>query len=328
MTVLAKSKALDAALPYAGHTTGGRAAVAAALNLLDDRRPRARTEARALLDALAAEVPADKGHVVGVTGPPGVGKSTLTGAIIRHWRSEGRSVGILAVDPSSPIGGGALLGDRLRMLAAAEDDGVFIRSLADRRAVGGLSDEVWPMCQVLIAAFDVVIVETVGVGQRDVDVTHLADTTCLVAQPFAGDMVQFLKAGILEVPQVIAVNKTDLGQDWEGTVAEISAVSATDHGGWTTKVVPTSARNGIGIGGLAAALDAHHTWLSSDGRLAARRRDASADWVLRMLAAEFGRYGISTLGGEAALRARLADSPGSALAQIEALTIQLTGTQT
>ena len=309
-----------------GATAAGRAAVASALNLLDDRRADARAAAGALLDELAAGVPADKAHIIGITGPPGVGKSSLTGALIRHWREQGRTLGILAVDPSSPIGGGALLGDRLRMIAAAEDDGVFIRSLADRRAAGGLSDEVWPMCQVLIAAFDLVLVETVGVGQRDVDVAHLADTTCLVAQPFAGDMVQVLKAGILEVPQVIAVNKTDLGQDWQGTVAEIASVCAADDEGWTARVVPTSARNVSGIADLAAAFDAHHAWLVRDGRLAARRLQASTDWVLRTLRRDFGERGIETLGGEAALRARLATTPGSVSAQSAALSAELAST--
>ena len=305
--------------------------VARALNLLDDRRPDRRRAAVELLDQLCHSVPADAGHVIGITGPPGVGKSSLTGALIAAWRNRGLSVAVLAVDPSSPVGGGALLGDRLRMLVPETDDGVFIRSIADRRRAGGLADEAWAMTQVLAAAFDIAVVETVGVGQRDTDITDLADTTCLVVQPFAGDAVQVMKAGILEVPSVVAVNKTDLGGDWSGTAAEIAAITAgagTEEG-WTVPVMPTSARDRAGITELADALADHRFWLAKSGHLVPNRRAARAAWILDALHREVGTRGVAQLGGETALRARLiadADRPDapSAPGRLAALLAEIT----
>ena len=179
---------------------GERAALAEALNLLDDRRVQSRAKAAEFLHKLQDQENGARSHLIGMTGPPGAGKSTLTAALIDLWRQRGLRVGVLAVDPSSPVSGGALLGDRLRMKTSADDDGVFIRSLACRGEFGGLSAEVWPMSLVMLAAFDVVMIETVGVGQREIDISRMCDTTCFVAQPGSGDSVQFLKAGILEVP--------------------------------------------------------------------------------------------------------------------------------
>ena len=146
---------------------GERAALAEALNLLDDRRPASRASGNAVSRDTARTTTATARHLIGMTGPPGAGKSTLTAALIDLWRQRGLRVGVLAVDPSSPISGGALLGDRLRMKTSADDDGVFVRSLACRGEFGGLSAEVWPMSLVMLAAFDVVMIETVGVGQRE-----------------------------------------------------------------------------------------------------------------------------------------------------------------
>src|SRR5262245_31800265 len=170
---------------------GERPALAEALNLLDDRRPGARAQAAKLLTYLQQHGASTSGQLIGITGPPGAGKSTLCAALIAVWRQRGRRVAVLAVDPSSPIRRGALRGDRLRMHASADDDGVFVRSLASRGQFGGLSAEVWPMSQVLLACFDIVLIETVGVGQREVDISRMCDTTCYVAQPGSGDSVQF-----------------------------------------------------------------------------------------------------------------------------------------
>ena len=162
---------------------GDRGAVARALNLIDDQRTAAHDRAADLLAALPDGRLLGEGHLIGLTGPPGVGKSTLTAALIRHWRGEGLTVGVLAVDPTSPFSGGAVLGDRLRMITPATDPGVFVRSLADRGTFGGVSAEAWPMSQILLAAFDRVLIETVGVGQREVDIADLTDTIVCVAQP-------------------------------------------------------------------------------------------------------------------------------------------------
>jgi LAO/AO transport system kinase len=160
---------------------------------------------------------------VGVTGPPGAGKSSLVSALIRAWRHAGKTVGVLAVDPASrpELGGGALLGDRIRIKTSQQDEGLFIRSLSNRNQLGGVSSEVWPMSWLMLACFDVVIIETVGVGQTEIDIAEIADTVCYVAQPASGDTIQYLKSGIIEIPDVFAVNKSDLGAAARKTAGEI-----------------------------------------------------------------------------------------------------------
>ncbi len=226
-----------------------RLALAQALNLLDDRRPAARQCAAAFLDALPAEKQDSGGHLIGITGPPGAGKSSLTASLIQVWRRRGLKVAILAVDPSSPISGGALLGDRLRMHASGADREVFIRSLACRGEFGGLSAEVWPMSLAMLAAFDIVLVETVGVGQKEIDVSKMTDTTCFVAQPASGDSIQFLKAGIMEIPHVIVVNKEDIGMAARKTLSELTTTLGrrTDSDGWQAPALSASAALGTGI---------------------------------------------------------------------------------
>ena len=189
------------------------AAAPAALNLLENRAPARRGEIAALLAEVAparlgGEAP---GHVVGVTGPPGAGKSTLLSALVRVWRARGRTVAVLAVDPSSKRSGGALLGDRARIDADPADRGLFIRSMAAGERLGGLAPATRAAAQALAAAFDVVVVETVGVGQSETEVAEAADTVAVVVQPGSGDVLQFLKAGIMEVPDVLVVTKADLG---------------------------------------------------------------------------------------------------------------------
>ncbi|MCB9949123.1 MAG: methylmalonyl Co-A mutase-associated GTPase MeaB [Rhodospirillaceae bacterium] len=309
----------DVAELAAAVAAGSRHAVATGLNWIDDRRPGMHRRAGELLSRLSQDRFAGDGHIIGLTGPPGVGKSTLSAALIRHWLHEGRSVGVLAVDPSSPISGGALLGDRLRMLAGNDDPRVFIRSLANRGDYGGLSAEVWPMSLVMQAAFDIVLIETVGVGQREIDVASFSDTTCFVLQPQSGDTIQFLKAGIMEVPDVVVVNKADLGIAWQKTVADLAGaigIAGADDI-WVPPVVPTSAAAQTGIADLAHGLADHRAWLVAHGRLAPKRLGFAADWVLKRLDQEFGRRGLARLGGEAAVRAEVAASPTTAFEQLD-----------
>src|SRR3954453_20119414 len=184
---------------------GDRTAAPAVLNLLETRTKRA--EAAALV-AAAGDGP---GHVIGVTGPPGVGKSTLLSALLREWRAREKAVAVLAVDPSSKRSGGALLGDRARIEHDPADRDVFIRSMAAGERLGGLAPATRAAAQALANAFDVVVIETVGVGQSETDVAEAADTVAVVVQPGGGDALQFLKAGIMEVPDVLVVTKADLG---------------------------------------------------------------------------------------------------------------------
>ena len=279
---------------------GERAALATALNLLDDRRSASRQCAALFLARLQQDGSCAGGRLIGITGPPGAGKSSLTAALITVWRQRGLRVGVLAVDPSSPISGGALLGDRLRMKTSSDDDGVFVRSLACRGEFGGLSAEVWPMSLVMLAAFDVTLIETVGVGQREVDVSRMCDTTCYVAQPGSGDSVQFLKAGILEVPHILVVNKEDMGAVARRTLSELGGAMNREHsdGHWQVPVLSASATHGTGIEALADAMERHHDMLCTRGLLQTRRQRYQGQWILKRLQDEFGSYGIERLGGE------------------------------
>jgi LAO/AO transport system kinase len=296
-----------------------RSAIASALNLLDDRRTEARSVASSLIGRLAGRG-AGRGHVVGVTGPPGSGKSSLTSALIGGWRAAGRTVGVLAVDPTSPRTGGALLGDRIRMMRPEADEGVFIRSLASRGELGGLSPEVWPMSVVMLAAFDVVVVETVGIGQSEIDVADLADTTCCVVQPASGDTVQFLKSGIMEVPDVFAVSKADLGVLAARTARELaSAIPGRPDGEWQVPVQLVSATASTGIDALLAAFDAHRAALAAAGVLESRRKAHQARWVIKRLQGELGTYGIARLGGAEALLRELTAAGPPPLARHETL---------
>ena len=292
-----------------------RASIARALNLLDDRRPAARQSAAQLLDLLLAEALSSHAHLVGMTGPPGVGKSSLTAALIDVWRSRGLSVGILAVDPSSPLSGGALLGDRLRMKANGDDDAVFVRSLSSRGQFGGLSDETWPMSLVLLSCFDIVLLETVGVGQREIDIAHSCDTTCFVAQPGSGDSIQFIKAGVLEMPHILVVNKADMGAIASRTRSELQATLGREHpdGDWQVPILSTSATDRSGIDTLADTLEEHRRNLLATQRLRPRRHAFQAHWLMKRLEEEFGRSGINELGGAQKLLEELSHTGGNPL---------------
>jgi len=288
--------------------SGDKTAVASALNLIEDRRPRAQARTEALLAALP---PRGGVQRVGLTGPPGVGKSTLAAVLARELRRRGSSVGVLAVDPSSLRSGGALLGDRARMDFEAGDQGLFVRSLATAGETGGLAYAANAVVAVLAAAYDRVLVETTGVGQSETDVEHVVDTVCLVVQPGSGDVLQFLKAGIMEIPDVIVVNKGDhkaLAERAAGDLAAalhaLQSAGMEEQGGWRAPVLVTSARDRTGIEPLAAALEAHLTSRPAN-ELAARRRSGAAHWTLSLLRRRFGEHALELLGGRDAIRNRV-----------------------
>jgi LAO/AO transport system kinase len=289
--------------------------VAEALNLVDDARPARRAEALALLDVLERESGGRDARRIGITGAPGVGKSTLLDGLVRALRARGQTVGVIAIDPSSRRTGGALLGDRIRVRSAARDPGVFFRSMAARDRLGGLAEATRASALVMGGAFDVVLVETVGVGQSESDVAELVDTLAFVTQPGAGDLLQFMKAGVLELPDVFVVNKSDQGALAERTAHELEAglgLGEREPGrAARPKVVLTSARDGRGLDELLAALDAHHESASARGALAERRRRGRDRFVLETLRARYGSHGLRAVGGEAALADRLAGEPGA-----------------
>lgn len=287
-----------------------RDAVSLALNLIDDQRPGPRAEALALLSTLERATGDAGGLRVGITGTPGAGKSTLIDALVRGLRRADRTVGIVAVDPSSQRSGGALLGDRLRVRSGAADPGVFLRSMAARDRLGGLADATRAGVEVLAASFDEVLVETVGVGQSECDVAQLVDTLVLVAQPGAGDMLQYMKAGLLELPDVYAVNKADMGATAERTAGELEAgigISELGDAAWRPPILLVSARDGTGVPALLDAIDAHRTHLEQTGGLARRRAAQRRAFVREALLRRYGTHGIERLGGTRALAERLAD---------------------
>jgi LAO/AO transport system kinase len=291
---------------------GGKPALARALAAVE-----ADALSLATLDLLDAAWAEPRGRVVGLTGPPGVGKSTLIGALVAAWRSTGLTVGVLAVDPSSRRSGGALLGDRTRLDLDPGDDGVFVRSMAARGRLGGVAEATAAAAALMRALHDIVLVETVGVGQSETEIADLADTVVLAVQPGSGDSLQYLKAGIVEIPDIAVVTKADLGalaararRDLESSLRLQTGTEA----GWRTPVMALSSTTGDGIAELVGAIAAHAAWLDDRGRLARRRADQATHWLRRAVLAEFGRHGLDRIAG------RLNGDTGSPFRRLAAVT--------
>lgn len=284
----------DPAALVARARDGDPRAVARLISLVEDQSPELAVIARELAPLTG------RAHVVGLTGAPGVGKSTTTSALVAALREAGRRVGVLAVDPSSPFTGGALLGDRIRMQEHSGDEGVFIRSMATRGHLGGLAASAPQAVRVLDAAgCDVVMVETVGVGQSEVEVAGLADTTVVLLAPGMGDAIQAAKAGILEIGDVYCVNKADrdgaasTARELRTMVAIGRNVSGDEASEWRPPILQTVATRGEGVGELLATIDSHREHLHSHGQLHVRRRDR-ARAEIEALAVAALRRGLAT----------------------------------
>ena len=303
---------------------GDLRALARLVSLIEDGSPRLRT----VMTELAPL--AGRARVIGLTGSPGAGKSTVTSALITAYRGQGLRVAVLAIDPTSPFTGGALLGDRIRMQDHATDGDVFIRSMASRGHLGGLAAATPQVIRALDAArYDVILIETVGVGQVEVEIASLADSVAVLVVPGMGDSIQAAKAGILEIADVFVVNKADRPQVQE-TIRDLRNMIALATKGpddWKPPIVPTVATTGDGIGDLVGQLDAHRAWLDRSGegdrRRAARAREEVAALALGALRRKMARLpGDSALG---ALADRVADGQIDPYSAADELLGALTG---
>jgi LAO/AO transport system kinase len=301
---------------------GDPRAVARLISLVEDESP-------LLREVTAALAPhTGRARIIGITGAPGVGKSTCTSALVGELRSAGRRVGVLAVDPSSPFSGGALLGDRVRMQDHALDGEVYIRSMASRGHLGGLAWSTPQAIRVLDAAgCDIVLIETVGVGQSEVEIAGLADTTLVLLAPGMGDGIQAAKAGILEVGDVYVINKAD--RDGADTLRRelrsMLGLAELEEGGWRPPIVKTVASRGEGLTEVMAQVERHHAWLQASGQLAVRRTRRARDEIeaiaLTALRARWGDvHGRSELDG---LAARVAAGESDPYAAAETLLAEL-----
>jgi LAO/AO transport system kinase len=286
----------------AGVRAGDRRALARAITLVENGDP--------LAYEVVADVYPETGHAhsVGLTGPPGVGKSSLVSALIRLARSRGESVGVISVDPSSPFTQGALLGDRIRLTDHFLDPEVFIRSMGTRGHLGGLAETTLQALLVLDAAHkDVVFLETVGTGQSEVGVLSIADTVVLALMPGSGDSIQALKAGIMEIPDVIAINKMDhpMAKTMLNEVRQVLALGPKD--GWRPPIVLTEAIRGEGVEQLWDEVAKHRAWLEAEGELERRRRTHLAQEVFAVASARARRHLESAVQEDPELRRLLDD---------------------
>ena len=281
---------LPADLP--GLARGGKAALARVLSALESAPDH--PELATLMDAASA---APRGMVIGITGPPGVGKSTLLGAFIARLRARGETVAVIAVDPSSRRSGGALLGDRIRIASDPQDEGLFVRSMAARRRLGGLSDIAFPAALLMRALYDRVFVETVGVGQSETEIADCADLVVFCAQPGSGDSLQYMKAGIIEEPDVMLVTKGDIGAMASRTAGDLRAALTLAAGAGTAPPVEVvSAQSGAGIDAALDRIGEVFAARAASGGLAGLRGRQARVWAERRIAESLGQAAADTLG--------------------------------
>ncbi len=237
-----------------------------------------------------------KAHVLGVTGPPGAGKSSLIDKLITSIRKKKKTVGVIAIDPSSSKSGGALLGDRTRFMLNPVDNGVFVRSMAAKDFLGGVSELTFPTMVVMRSIFDFLIVETVGVGQSETTIKNIVDTVILCVQPGSGDTIQFMKSGIFEIPDIVTITKSDIEQLSNQTFSDLAASSSyfKNSNEWDIKILMTSAQKNIGIDELLMEIEKRWKWLKLLNRLKLQRRSQDVKWIKSCLSKEFGNWGVRT----------------------------------
>jgi LAO/AO transport system kinase len=285
---------------------GDRSAAPAALNVLERRGAGAQEASDALIGEISPQQLGSEtaGMIVGITGPPGAGKSTLLAELISRWRARDKSVAVLAIDPSSKRSGGSLLGDRARMAVDSRDDAVLVRSSATATRLGGLAPTTRESAIALSAAFDVVIVETVGVGQSETDIAELADIVVVIVQPASGDVLQFIKSGVMEIPDLLVVTKSDLGRIAGAAARDLRAAVRTL--GSATKVLQVSSIAPTeGIDELIDGVEQQFAVLELTERRSQARRYAALDAFVH----ENGERGLRALGGRRAAERLLAGQP-------------------
>ena len=238
-----------------------------------------------------------KSHVIGITGPPGAGKSSLLDKLISEIRKNKKSVGIIAIDPSSSKSGGALLGDRTRLLLDPNDNDVFVRSMAAKDFLGGLSELTFPTMTVMRSIFDFVIIETVGVGQSETNVKDLVDSVILCVQPGSGDTIQFMKSGIFEIPDIVVVTKSDIEKIANLTYSELNKsknyFKSTND--WNIEIIKTSVVKNIGIDFLFKEIDRRWLWLKKNKKIQHQRMDQDISWITKTIMREFGTNGVKKI---------------------------------
>ena len=237
------------------------------------------------------------GHVLGITGPPGVGKSSIINKLISTFRKKGLSVGVLAIDPSSLRSGGALLGDRARLEIDPTDSKIFMRSLAAKDFLGGVSELTYPFMIVLRSIFDIVIIETVGVGQSEISIENIADTVIYCVQPGSGDTLQFMKSGIIEIPDIILVTKSDLEQLSNITVSDLVSSKSyiKNNLNWEIEVIPVSSHKNIGFEKLENIISDRWKWLNNNGTLIKKRISQDIEWMKKSIVNQYGTKGITLI---------------------------------
>jgi len=271
---------------------GKKAAMARALAQVEQD-----PDARETLDLLNQAYREPKGHVIGITGPPGVGKSTLTNTLIAQWRKAGLMVGVIAVDPSSRRTGGALLGDRTRFTTDPDDQGIYVRSMAARDRLGGLAGLTVSGMVLMRAIYDVVLIETVGVGQSETDIVGVADTVLFCVQPGSGDSLQFIKAGIVEIPHIVAITKADMGAPARRAVADmkgaLNLAGNMNDDLWDIPVMLLSSMQQKGIEELVTSFGEHYNFLKDNELLAKARHIQAKQWLEEAVREKFGRVGMA-----------------------------------